>query len=378
MYLPVKTPSRPSASVKAAVRLPESVITEQAIESVITYLDDQGFVFDPWQVAAYITAIRTKPFVVLAGISGTGKTRLPVLVAEATGAIARVVPVRPNWTDSSEIIGYERINGEWMPGELLRIAREAEENPEKQYFLILDEINVARVEHYLAEVLSLIENRKISDGSIVSEPIAPQSVPDWSTTTFPPNLALVGSANMDETTHEFSRKVLDRSFVVEFAPADLEDVGSINNKGKPAEVWPVQQWRQAALTLPAHPGRQSEVVTRVIGTLVKLNQYLTPVQLQVGYRVRDEVAMFCLEAEQLNSFFETRNQAPVDPLDLAITMKILPRIQGGGQSIRRLLDQLIEWAGGSRPGSESFPMFGARVEMMRQRESETGYASYWL
>ena len=378
-YLPVgaRRPSSPSGS--AVTQPSQSGITEQAIQSVITYLEDRGFVFEPWQVAAYITAIRTKPFVVLAGVSGTGKTRLPVLVAEATGAVAKVVPVRPNWTDSSEIIGYERITGKWIPGELLRLAREAQENLDRQYFLVLDEINVARVEHYLAEVLSLIENRKMVDGCIISDPIAPQSDSDWSTTIFPPNLALVGSANMDETTYEFSKKVLDRSFVIEFATAELGAIGSLNDDGKSSETWPVQRWRQVALTLPAHPGRESKVVKRVIGALEKLNEYLTPVQLQVGYRVRDEVAMFCLEAQPCGDSFVTRDQSPVDPLDLAITMKILPRIQGGGASIRRLLDQLVEWAGGSTTsGAESFPMFGDRVELMRQRAMETGYASYWL
>ena len=377
-YLPVAAPPRPPASDNAGVQPSESVLTEDVIESVITYLDDQGFVFQHWQVAGYITAIRTKPFVVLAGISGTGKTRLPVLVAEATGAVAKVVPVRPNWTDSSEIVGYERITGEWIPGELLSLAREAERNPETQYFLILDEINVARVEHYLAEVLSIIENRKMADGSIVSDPIAPRSAPEWSTTTFPPNLALVGSANMDETTHEFSKRVLDRSFVVEFAPAELSLVGSVNDDKKPIETWPVQRWRQAALTLPAHPGRESKVVANVIETLETLNEYLAPMQLQVGYRVRDEVAMFCLEAEPLKSFFVTRDQSPVNPLDLAITMKILPRIQGGGKSIQNLLDQLIAWSKRAGSGEEGFDMFGDRVELMRRRERDTGYASYWL
>ena len=204
--------------------------------------------------------------------------------------------------------------------------------------------------------------------------------PNWEiwATTFPPNLALVGSANMDETTHEFSKKVLDRSFVVEFAPAELSLVGSVNDEKKQIETWPVQRWQQAALTLPAHPRRESKIVANVIDTLETLNEYLAPVQLQVGYRVRDEVAMFCLEAEPLKSFFVTRDQSPVNPLDLAITMKILPRIQGGGRSIQRLLDQLFAWSERAGSGEEGFHMFGDRVELMRRREQETGYASYWL
>ena len=192
-YLPVPpTQSRPAVVSTSTVAT--GSINEGDVDTVVGYVAATGFVFAPWQIAAFITAARTKPFVILAGISGTGKTKLPRLVAEATGAHLRRIPVRPDWTDSSELLGYERLNGTFVPGQLLRIAREAIDNPDQQFFVLLDEMNVARVEYYLAEVLSHIEERSVQDdGSIRSEPLIP-TAPDaaWSEVFLPGNLCIVG------------------------------------------------------------------------------------------------------------------------------------------------------------------------------------------
>jgi hypothetical protein len=94
---------------------------ERAALAVVKHVGARGFVFEPWQVAAYLTALRTKPFVILAGVSGIGKSRLPALVEEATGGQARLVPVRPDWTDSAEALGYTDLAGVFRPGQVLRV-----------------------------------------------------------------------------------------------------------------------------------------------------------------------------------------------------------------------------------------------------------------
>lgn len=356
------------------------------VERVVSYVQDSGFIFEPWQVAAYISAVRTKPFVILAGISGTGKTRLPGLVAEATGAIIEVVPVRPDWTDSSDLIGYERLNGTFVPGPLLITAGEAVKNPDQQYFLLLDEMNVARVEYYLAEVLSRLEQRtQVVSGRFTSAPLlaaAPPSGPDsasaWRGIGLPSNLCIVGSVNMDETTHNFSRKVLDRSFVIEFSDVDLQLVGAVSTRS--AENWTADDWQQAALTLAEHPQVGDPAVTDVVEILTALNAILAPIQLQVGFRVRDEVAMFSLVAQECSTSFTTITAGTVDPLDLSIAMKVLPRIQGGGAAIRRVLTDLKDWSNPTTPGAHlrAFPFCEARIDLMRTRLDEAGFTSYWL
>lgn len=147
------------------------------IATILDFIDSCGYTFEPWQVATFVTALRTKPFLILAGISGTGKTHLPRLVAHATGAEAIIVPVKPDWTDSSDLLGYERLDGGFTPGTLLKVADLAISRPETQFFFVLDEMNIARVEYYFAEVLSVLESRtRSSSGEIIS---APPSLSGW-------------------------------------------------------------------------------------------------------------------------------------------------------------------------------------------------------
>ena len=386
-YLPVP-PVQSQKAVTPTTATTGSKVEATAIEGVVSFVAAKGFVFDPWQIAAFITAVRTKPFVILAGISGTGKTKLPKLVAEATGAHFRRIPVRPDWTDSSELLGYERLGSgtTFVPGHLLRIAREAQHNPQQQFFVLLDEMNVARVEYYLAEVLSHIEEREAKpDGSIASDPLVPNaSDDDWRTVCLPSNLTIIGSVNMDETTFGFSRKVLDRSFVIEFSTVSLSSVNPLTAVTQ-SEAWSVKDWEQRALSLADHPNHNHDDVGRVITALETINQALSPLQMQVGYRVRDEIAMFVLSAQDCPDSFVGSDASVINALDVAIAMKVLPRIQGTGPALRTGLEQLIIWADPQDAAAtttgietESFPFCADRLRMMLQRLDETGFTSFWL
>lgn len=135
----------------------------------------------------YITAIKSKPFLLLAGISGTGKSRIVRELARACwdedsdGYEAQkpknfqMVQVKPNWHDSSDLIGYvSRVSGkaEFVAGDFLKFIAKAWEDTETPYFLCLDEMNLAPVEQYFAEYLSVIESRKSNeDGTVTTDPI---------------------------------------------------------------------------------------------------------------------------------------------------------------------------------------------------------------
>lgn len=392
-FLPPRPAAQTAANPVKAAPEPLPFAPPNGVEGLIRYIDAAGFTFESWQVAAFVAAVRTKPFVILAGISGTGKTKLPGLVAEATGAKCKVVAVRPDWTDSSELLGYEKLNGDFVPGSLLKFAAEAQLNPERQHFFVLDEMNIARVEYYLAEVLSQLERRTLqSDGRVASGPLlesAPSipAGPDlmWSDVRLTDNLTLVGSVNMDETTFGFSRKVLDRAFVIEFSDVTLDRIGDIEPGIQPAQ-WSAENWRPAALCLADHPSRTDSEVKDIIGHLSVVNEILRPAQLQFGYRVRDEIVMFCLAAAQNLESFRNEQAGPVDPLDLAIAMKVLPRIQGGGSHIRNILERILEWAepapgrsdSSDAAGVRQFPMCAARVRMMLDRLNDSGFTSFWF
>lgn len=366
-------------------------------------LRQEGFTFEPWQVAAFVHAVRTKPFVILAGISGTGKSKLPVLIAELTGARVHMVPVRPDWTDSADLIGYTNLQGTFVPGRLLEIAKAATDEPEAQHFVVLDEMNLARVEQYFAEVLSLIEDRVLREDGVWSRaPLVPAAPEGWREVRLPGNLAIIGTVNMDETTHGFSRKVLDRAFTLEMSGVDLSDWRSRGPTTQAALQWPAERWRPMALRpaeLEAPSDKDVDRIEEVISALTEVNELLKMAQLQVGYRVRDEVAMFLLHGHQDLAGFDG-----VDPLDLALNMKVLPRIQGGSGAVREVLQRLLVWtseapskhaadraertesivsqwreAGRKDTLSDArYPRAAARLCLMWDRLQTDGFTSYWL
>lgn len=384
--------------------VPDMPAAEEASWSTVALtqaLRAKGFAFATWQVAAFVHALRTKPFVILAGISGTGKSKLPILVGELTGARVHLVPVRPDWTDSADLVGYTNLQGTFVAGHLLKIAKAASDEPGVQHVVLLDEMNLARVEQYFAEVLSLIEDREWSeDGPRSRVALAPTAPTPWNTVRLPANLAIVGTVNMDETTHGFSRKVLDRAFTLEMSEVDLSKWRNGESAGGDAMVsWPAARWRPIALRPGdlVDPGVEAhDLVEQVIVALTEVNQTLTIAQLQVGYRVRDEVALFLMHASADPDGFGT-----VSPLDLALNMKVLPRIQGGSSAVRTVLQRLLpwsfdgknlldtdraetlvgEWTKAGRPESlegARYPRTAARLCLMWERLQSDGFTSYWL
>jgi hypothetical protein len=383
----------------------------KAVQALVDVVGRQGYVFEPWQIAAYVTAVRTKPFVLLAGISGTGKSKLPKLVAEATGGTARLVPVRPDWTDSAEVLGYVDLQDDFRPGSVLEFMQTATENPDQHFVCILDEMNLARVEQYFAEVLSKIEDREPNGlGGFRSSALISQKLPAnaaaWASIGLPPNLALVGTVNMDESTHGFSRKVLDRAFTIELSDIDLT-AWDDNPPTAPmvrTVPWPASAWNPRAISLASLrdlDDASRETIRLVISVLTKVNSFLTQAQVQVGYRTRDEVALFVLHASEIADVFVTRSKHKVNPLDLALNMKVLPRLAGGSAALKRALLQLLGWSYNDHPidddsdarvlleawGSAGrpaalfdaiYPYTAARLCLMWERFLAEGFTSFWL
>lgn len=380
-----------------------------ATQEVISYIADRGFIYAPWQIAQYITAVRTKPFLILGGMSGTGKSKLAAKIAEATGGISKLLPVRPDWTDSSEVLGYSDIEGNFRPGPVLEIAREAAANPDQLYTCILDEMNLARVEQYFAEVLSKIEDRDPgANGGYRTKPLLGQTLkgadPEWATICIPENLALVGTVNVDESTHDFSRKVLDRAFTIELSEVHLRHWKPNGGPVRAASKWPMAWWNPIKIHLSeltnATTAQLSEI-NRAITALDAVNELLGPAQLKVAYRTRDEVAFYLLHAQQISDAFVDREGNAVDPLDLALQMKILPRIAGRSNAIRKCVLGLLGWATTGKPlesddkgsslverweelgqpfalNNSRYPRLASRLCLMWQRFDADGYTSYWL
>ena len=222
----------------------DGLTDKEKIDQICKYIESKGFSYEDNLIENFYLSIKSKPFVILAGTSGTGKTRLIRLFAEAVGATARngrylQVAVKPDWSDSTDLFGHVNLNSEFVPGAIIKFIKDAQENIAYPYFLCLDEMDLARVEYYLSEFLSVIETREIDEhGKIVTDVLIPKSCywgdknaeRTYGGLMFPENLYVVGTVNMDETTFPFSRKVLDRANTIEFSYVDLFPLFQNNNE----------------------------------------------------------------------------------------------------------------------------------------------------
>jgi hypothetical protein len=385
---------------------------QDSVTQLVESIRKSGFIYQPWQIACFVTALRTKPFVILAGVSGTGKTKLPRLIATFTGAPEPLrVAVRPDWTDSSDVLGYVDIQRRFRPGVMLQQLRRAAGDVLNFHTCILDEMNLARVEHYLAEYLSAVEECvPWPTGGFRSTPllahIQGEDDAEWSTQFLPPNFGIVGTVNMDETTQAFSRKVLDRAFTIELSDIDLHVMGQLGGTTAGSQLgrWPASWWlaRYRRISdVPADCTEFDSILDRVIRVLTQANTVLIQAQMQLGYRTRDEIALFVLNALDVQQSFRTLSNEDVDPLDLAIMMKVLPRLVGSSNLMRQILSGLIDlaqtgssadvdadpgptvlqWEALGQPSvfrDAAFPFTLARLCLMYQRLEQQGYTSFWL
>lgn len=207
----------------------------------------------------YITSLLAKPFVILAGNSGTGKTRIAKQFAEYLevechgGKNWALVPVGADWTDNTRVMGFynplaDEGKGRYEKTEILKLIERANENRDVPFFLILDEMNLSHVERYFADFLSHMETPDLEFALDGYDGYVNEAGEKVETLRYPSNLFVVGTVNIDETTYMFSPKVLDRANVIEFSP-DKDSVLSLLNIRYPCLKWfrRAEEWQQVSL-----------------------------------------------------------------------------------------------------------------------------------
>lgn len=372
----------------------------------------------------YITAIKSKPFLLLAGISGTGKSRIVRELARACWyehteeynehkpKNFEMVQVKPNWHDSSELIGYvSRVSGksEYIIGDFLKFVVKAWNDPDVPYFLCLDEMNLAPVEQYFAEFLSVMESRKNVSGKIVTDAIVKKSKDDWYRVliseltndkklqdqflnegiTIPQNLIVVGTVNMDETTFSFSRKVLDRAMTIEMNKVDLM-AGLTNrheNIGKIEFADIIGKAVEGVDVYAAHKG----VCDKAITYLKSINAALDKTPFKVAYRTRNELLLYVVNNLSWKTDDELEDFVIARALDEITCMKILTRIEGDetkvsanfldnlGNAIKSGLveiDKDLLQANKSHKGDAYQPISLDKLDEMKER-LKSGYTNFW-
>lgn len=354
---------------------------KQNQQTIADYCSQQGLPFSNELIARYVASLLTKPFVILAGVSGTGKSKLAQLVAEYYCLQSSMKPmtddeaipgdafvfeepktedpdrfalvaVRPDWIDNQSILGFVNpLTGKYESTKALDIILRAHDavNSSKtplsadRYFMLLDEMNLARVEHYFSDWLACTESRRLLHDGTVDQQAVPlhrsnqltanlmqldgsskeKEVP--SQIKLPTNLIVTGTVNVDETTYGFSPKVLDRSMVIEFDEVDLEKLrtGRIDSEQKQYNI-PNQ--------LPAFriPGKEDylQLDENTHTHLVNINKILEVSRLHFGYRTANEIAVFIDVFSSFLSEPSTVTETNYSALDFAILQKVLPRLSG--------------------------------------------------
>ncbi|HEY5589408.1 MAG TPA: DUF3578 domain-containing protein [Paludibacter sp.] len=367
------------------------------------YIKSRGFSYEDGMIENFYLSLKTKPFVILAGTSGTGKTKLVKLFGEAIGATREnnrylMVPVRPDWSDSSDLLGYLDLNGKFVPGSITDFIGSAMNDLDKPHILCLDEMNLARVEYYFSDFLSVMETREKNNDRLKSAELLNTNLfgqdeasrSKYEGLYIPENLYIIGTVNMDETTFPFSKKVLDRANTIELSYVDLDlilgqnitpEVSNVANAFLKTEYLYLNECLEC-----------EDILLETISTLKQINEVLSAGFAQFGYRVRDEVCFYIVN-HQKNDILD-QNTA----MDYCILQKILPRIQGSSMSIKGVMISLFGICAGSSANlfnddsmQVSERMFdylkdknifykksAAKIAFMTQRLEEDGFTSYWL
>lgn len=427
--------------VSTTLDLTESRILEndnQVKQTKYNLTDLSEFVTNSINHIAYLTAMRTKPFLLLAGISGTGKSRIvkqlafescpniPALRSDITSpGNYQLIEVKPNWHDSTEVLGYEsEIGGRhYVATPFVKFLVKAMQYEDKApFFVCMDEMNLAPVEQYFAEFLSVLESRKLIDGKITSEPLIKADVfvkyetslkadlfnlaversfnYDGTTSEtaqsygafndvyerlkveglrIPSNLIVVGTVNMDETTHQFSRKVIDRAMTIEMNIEDAETPFQDFFEGGDSLHY-FDDPQPQALFLPkvvqatdALAQLSEEDVAylkaNVPALLFNLNKALDGTPFKIAYRVQNELVLF---------FYTLREEKPetdaeallASAMDAILMMKVLPRIEGDEDLLEKPLKALAEF-------TAAYPQASKKIAEMLQRLPQAHFTSFW-
>lgn len=306
-------------------------------------LEQSGLRYSKELITRFVASLLTKPFLILTGLSGSGKTKLAQAFAQwicKDKNQYKLVPVGADWTNREPLLGYPNAlkPEEYVKPDsgVLDLVIHANEQKEVPHFLILDEMNLSIVERYFADFLSVMESGK--DISLFPEGKTNNGVPH--TIGIPNNLFIIGTVNIDETTHMFSPKVLDRANTIEFKVSSQEMQEFLNYASEihmEALTGKGDFLAKSFMTIATKPIESPEELDEIKDTLIVFFDALKKIGAEFGYRSALEIVKLIQHLSTLDNNLST--QAKVD---MAIVQKLLPKLHGS----RRKLCPILETLGG--------------------------------
>ena len=344
--------------------------------------------FDSSFSRRYITSLLAKPFVILTGNSGTGKTRISKQFAEYLEVIDingeknwLIVPVGADWTDNARVLGFynplaDNGVGKYEKTGIIKLIERANDNPEIPYFLILDEMNLSHVERYFSDFLSHMET---PDNPFELDGYRNKDDEDESTgkLPYPENLFVIGTVNIDETTYMFSPKVLDRANVVEFKP-DKEDVlnmfssASQEIKITPAKAGVAEAFLRLAKEIRSGKSRVDErQMAEVRNVFTAIYDITEKNGYEFAYRTVREIKQYISAACELSG--QWADAEIYRAIDEQILQKVLPKIHGNRKEIGTMLNELEAVC---KQNGKELELNRRKIEQMKGKLAAVQYASF--
>lgn len=399
---------------------------------------------------SYISAIKTKPFVILGGFSGTGKSQKVKELAfatcpnnshlrtsETTPGNYLLLSVKPNWHDATEITGFRSsVNRNYYVTDFMRFLIKAMHFPNVPFFVCLDEMNLAPVEEYFADFLSVIESRKkTSSGQIVTDAIIPASVfneeyndnfcifdclgferMDRGMTddglhetllgkfiridlinkikrdglTIPSNVIIIGTVNMDDTTNSFSRKVIDRAMTFEtvvgkFGDEYFNSDVALNYVKNPlnGELFLSDEVRATQMIDEGRFILTKEEQTKILNFINDINEDLDGSPFKISYRILNETILLYRSKKRIAEIMKDEDgladgvefKTDLNTIfDDILMQKVLPRIEGDYEKCSKCLNKLS-----SRADNNEWRKSYDKIEFMIKRfgSDRSGFTSFW-
>src|SRR5690554_1439987 len=315
-----------------------SKVDTLSLNAFINTVKDVGLVYNPLLLSRFLASLLTKPFVILTGLSGSGKTKLAQAFVEwicQDDDQYRIVPVGADWTNREPLLGYPNAlkPDEYVKPDsgVLDLIIQANNQPDLPHFLILDEMNLSHVERYFADFLSAMESKEkiqLHSGEIENGVPARLVIPN--------NLFIIGTVNIDETTNMFSPKVLDRANTIEFRVTQDEmksflanikviDMDALTGKGA----------GMAKSFLEMSADKSSAVNEEINDVLIKFFGELSKTGAEFGYRSASEILRLIHQLTVLDNGLTAEQK-----IDIAIIQKLLPKLHGSQRRMSSTLKTL--------------------------------------
>lgn len=301
------------------------------------------------------------------------------------------LPVKSDWTDNSELFGfYNMIEKKYHVPYFLEFLLTASNNPEYPFYVILDEMNLSKVEHYFSDVLSCLESRVLKNGEVQQEPVVLFSglneletnsesfevIP--SRIEIPMNLYITGTVNIDESTHMLSSKVIDRANIIEFNDVDLEVYAGAEWRDDKTGFVLSKDLDFLNVSLASKEDYQ-KLNTETQAVLKDVNSILKEHHLHFGYRVANEVARYI---NQVCEHVGTDDTIIKQALDFQFIQKVFPKLNGTYAVLEQPLKELLLYFSGAKemydiqPEGTNYPKTVSKLLRMYKSLSTKGHASF--